>query len=148
MSTTTTRGQTSAPPVADLWASEKESAAYLAANAIKEGVNTMASGLQYKIIKTAKGLSPKLIDRVRVHYHGTLIDGTVIDSSILRGEPVTFPVNAVIQGWTQALQLMKVGEKWQLFIPPDLAYGKNGVQGVIGPNSTLIFNVELLGIEK
>ena len=120
---------------------------YLAANAKKDGVKTTASGLQYKVIKTGAGASPKTTDTVKVHYHGTLIDGTVFDSSVQRGEPVTFPVNGVIPGWTEALKLMKVGDKWQLFIPAKLAYGEQG-PGPIGPNSALIFEVELLGIEK
>lgn len=121
--------------------------AFLAANAKKDGVKTTASGLQYKVIKTGTGATPKLTDVVKVHYHGTLIDGTVFDSSVQRGEPITFPVQGVIPGWTEALQLMKVGDKWQLFIPAKLAYGEHGT-GPIGPNSMLIFEVELLGIEK
>ena len=120
---------------------------FLAANAKKEGVKTTASGLQYKVIKSGSGPSPKPTDTVKVHYNGTLIDGTVFDSSIRRGSPATFPVNGVIPGWTEALQLMKVGDKWQLFIPAKLAYGEQG-PGPIGPNATLIFDVELLGIEK
>ena len=125
----------------------KAGEAFLAANAKKDGVKTTASGLQYKVIKTGTGASPKKTDTVKVHYHGTLIDGMVFDSSVQRGEPVTFPVNGVIPGWTEALQLMKVGDKWQLFIPAKLAYGEDG-SGPIGPNSMLIFEVELLGIEK
>ena len=125
----------------------KAGEAFIAANAKKEGVKTTASGLQYKVIKTGTGASPKLTDTVKVHYHGTLIDGTVFDSSVQRGEPVTFPVNGVIPGWTEALQLMKVGDKWQLVIPAKLAYGEDG-SGPIGPNSVLIFEVELLDIEK
>jgi FKBP-type peptidyl-prolyl cis-trans isomerase len=120
---------------------------FLAANAKKDGVKTTASGLQYKVIKTGTGATPKPTDMVTVHYQGTLVDGTVFDSSIQRGEPATFPVRGVIPGWTEALQLMKVGGKWQLFIPAKLAYGEQG-PGPIGPNSTLIFEVELLGIEK
>ena len=120
---------------------------FLAANAKKEGVKTTASGLQYKVIKSGAGPSPKSTDTVKVHYTGTLIDGTVFDSSVQRGTPATFPVNGVIPGWTEALQLMKVGDKWQLVIPAKLAYGEKG-PGFIGPNSTLIFDVELLGIEK
>jgi FKBP-type peptidyl-prolyl cis-trans isomerase FklB len=125
----------------------KAGEAFLAANAKKDGVKTTASGLQYKVIKSGKGPSPKATDVVKVHYKGTLVDGTVFDSSIERGEPATFPVNRVIPGWTEALQIMKVGDKWQLFIPAKLAYGEQG-PGPIGPNSTLIFDVELLGIEK
>jgi FKBP-type peptidyl-prolyl cis-trans isomerase len=125
----------------------KAGEAFLAANAKKEGVKTTASGLQYKVINSGTGPSPKLTDVVKVHYHGTLIDGTVFDSSVRRNTPATFPVNGVIPGWTEALQLMKVGDKWKLFIPAKLAYGEQG-PGPIGPNATLIFEVELLGIEK
>jgi FKBP-type peptidyl-prolyl cis-trans isomerase FklB len=125
----------------------KAGEAFLAANARKDGVKTTASGLQYKVIKSGTGATPKLTDTVKVHYHGTLIDGTVFDSSVQRGEPITFSVQGVIPGWTEALQLMKVGDKWQLFIPAKLAYGERG-PGPIGPNSVLIFEVELLGIEK
>ncbi len=121
--------------------------AFLAANAKKEGVTTTASGLQYRVIKPGTGRTPKPKDTVKVHYEGTLIDGTVFDSSIKRGEPATFPVNGVIAGWTEALLLMKEGAKYQLVIPPNLAYGVAG-QGPIGPNSVLIFDVELIGIEK
>ena len=123
-------------------------AAFLAANAKKDGVVTTASGLQYKVLKSGAGESPKAADRVKVHYHGTLIDGTVFDSSVQRGEPAVFPVNAVIPGWVEALQLMKVGDKWQLFIPAGLAYGDRSPGPGIPPNSVLIFEVELLGIEK
>jgi FKBP-type peptidyl-prolyl cis-trans isomerase len=125
----------------------KAGEAFLAANAKKEGVKTTASGLQYKVIKSGNGASPKPTDTVKVHYTGTLVDGTVFDSSVQRGMPATFPVKGVIPGWTEALQLMKVGDKWQLVIPAKLAYGEDG-PGPIGPNSTLIFEVELLGIEK
>ena len=125
----------------------KAGEAFLAVNAKKEGVKTTASGLQYKVIKAGTGASPKPTDIVKVHYTGTLVDGTVFDSSVQRGEPATFPVNGVIPGWTEALQLMKVGDKWQLVIPAKLAYGEQGPRS-IGPNSTLIFDVELLGIEK
>jgi FKBP-type peptidyl-prolyl cis-trans isomerase len=125
----------------------KAGEAFLAANAKKEGVKTTASGLQYKVIKAGTGASPKPTDTVKVHYTGTLVDGTVFDSSVERGTPATFPVKGVIPGWTEALQLMKVGDKWQLVIPAKLAYGEDG-PGPIGPNSTLIFEVELLGIEK
>jgi FKBP-type peptidyl-prolyl cis-trans isomerase FklB len=122
--------------------------AFLAANAKKDGVITTASGLQYKVMKSGTGDSPKLADKVKVHYHGTLIDGTVFDSSVQRGEPITFPVGGVIPGWVEALQLMKVGDKWQLFIPAKLAYGDQSPSPAIPPNSVLIFEVELLGIEK
>jgi FKBP-type peptidyl-prolyl cis-trans isomerase FklB len=121
---------------------------FLAENAKKEGVKTTASGLQYKVIKSGTGESPKLTDTVKVHYHGTLINGTVFDSSVQRGQPISFPVGGVIQGWVEALQLMKVGDKWQLFIPARLAYGNQSPGAGIPPNSVLIFEVELLGIEK
>lgn len=122
--------------------------AFLAENAKKEGVKTTASGLQYKVIKSGTGATPKPTDTVKVHYHGTLIDGTVFDSSVQRGEPITFPVTGVIPGWVEALQMMKVGDKWQLFIPAKLAYGEHSPTPAIPPNSVLIFEVELLGIEK
>lgn len=120
---------------------------YLTANAKKEGVKTTASGLQYKVIKSGSGRTPKATDVVKTHYHGTLIDGTVFDSSVERGEPISFPVNRVIPGWTEALQMMKEGDKWQLFIPAKLAYGERGAGDKIGPNSTLIFEVELIAVE-
>ena len=122
--------------------------AFLAENAKKDGVNATASGLQYKVLKSGVGESPKVTDTVKVHYQGTLIDGTIFDSSIQRGQPISFPVNAVIPGWTEALQLMKVGDKWQLFIPAKLAYGERSPAPAIPANSVLIFEVELLGIEK
>src|SRR5208283_2774825 len=112
----------------------KAGEAFLAANAKKDGVKTTASGLQYKVIKSGTGPSPKPTDTVKVHYTGTLVDGTVFDSSVERGTPATFPVNGVIPGWTEALQLMKVGDKWKLFIPSKLAYGEQGPRA-IGPNS-------------
>ena len=117
------------------------------ANASKPGVKTLASGLQYKVIKAGDGATPKATDTVKTHYHGTLIDGTVFDSSVQRNEPISFPVNGVISGWTEALQLMKVGDKWQLFIPAPLAYGTRGAGADIGPNAVLVFEIELLGIE-
>jgi FKBP-type peptidyl-prolyl cis-trans isomerase FklB len=126
----------------------KEGQDFLAANAKKEGVKVLPSGLQYKVIKSGTGKTPKAADSAKVHYHGTLIDGTVFDSSVQRGEPISFPVGRVIPGWTEALQLMKEGDKWQLFIPSDLAYGPNGAGGPIGPNSVLIFEVELLAVES
>ncbi|HPY30095.1 MAG TPA: FKBP-type peptidyl-prolyl cis-trans isomerase [Verrucomicrobiota bacterium] len=129
-------------------ANARKGEAFLAANAKKDGVKTTASGLQYKVLKTGTGKSPKATDIVKVHYHGTLIDGTVFDSSVQRGEPVSFPVEGVIPGWVEALQLMKEGDKWQLVIPAKLAYGEQGAGGPIGPNSTLIFEVELLAIES
>ncbi|GIW95844.1 MAG: peptidyl-prolyl cis-trans isomerase [Pirellulaceae bacterium] len=121
--------------------------AFLKANAQKPGVVQLPSGLQYQVLKQGDGPRPKLTDRVKTHYHGTLIDGTVFDSSVEAGEPVTFAVNEVIPGWTEALQLMRVGDKWRLFIPPNLAYGVQGAPPDIAPNSVLIFEVELLGIE-
>jgi FKBP-type peptidyl-prolyl cis-trans isomerase FklB len=125
---------------------KKDGEAFLAENKKKSGVKTLPSGLQYKIISEGKGASPKETDTVTTNYKGTLIDGTEFDSSYKRGEPATFPVNGVIKGWTEALQLMKVGSKWQLFVPADLAYGPRGAGQVIGPNSTLIFEVELVSI--
>lgn len=125
---------------------KKAGEAFLGENKKKEGVVTLPSGLQYKIIAPGTGESPKAIDSVTTHYRGTLIDGTEFDSSYKRGKPVTFKVNGVIAGWTEALQLMKVGAKWQLFIPSDLAYGNRGAGPHIGPNQTLLFEVELLAI--
>lgn len=119
---------------------------FLEENAQKEGVITTNSGLQYVVMVDGQGATPKATDEVTVHYHGTLIDGTVFDSSVDRGEPATFPVNGVIAGWVEALQLMPVGSKYKLFIPSDLAYGERGAGGSIGPNETLIFEVELLSI--
>ena len=127
---------------------QKDGEKFLAENAKKEGVKVTASGLQYKVIKSGTGKTPKSTDTVKTHYHGTLIDGTVFDSSVDRKEPATFPVNGVIPGWTEALQLMKEGDKWQLTVPSKLAYGEQGAGGKIGPNATLIFEVELLSIEK
>lgn len=126
----------------------KKSQAFLDENAKKEGVVTTESGLQYKVLESGKegAPKPKEDDNVKVHYHGTLIDGTVFDSSVDRGQPVTFPVNGVIKGWVEALQLMKTGDKFELYIPPDLAYGAGGTAGKIGPNDALIFQVELLEI--
>ena len=119
---------------------------FLAENGKREGVTTTQSGLQYEILVAGDGAKPADTDTVSTHYHGTLIDGKVFDSSVDRGEPLSIPVNRVISGWTEALQLMAVGSKWRLFIPPGLAYGSRGA-GEIPPNSTLIFEVELLGIE-
>jgi FKBP-type peptidyl-prolyl cis-trans isomerase FklB len=119
--------------------------AFLAENADKEGVKTTASGLQYKVIEAGSGESPKASDSVTVHYRGTLIDGTEFDSSYSRNKPATFRVDRVIPGWTEALKMMKPGAKWQLFIPPGLAYGERG-PGPIPPNSTLIFDVELISV--
>ena len=122
--------------------------AFLASNAQREGVTTTASGLQYEVIASGDGASPTATDRVRAHYHGTLIDGTVFDSSLDRGQPFETVVNGVIKGWQEALQLMRVGDKWKLFVPPELAYGEKGAGGAIGSNATLIFEVELLSIEN
>jgi len=121
---------------------------FLAENAKKEGIIVLPSGLQYKIITTGKGKTPTADDTVKTHYRGTLIDGTEFDSSYSRNEPAVFPVKRVIPGWTEALQLMKEGDKWQLFIPSKLAYGENGAGGKIGPNATLVFDIELISIEK
>ena len=126
---------------------KKEGEAFLAENKKKEGVKTLPSGLQYKVITDGKGKKPKESDTVTTHYRGTLIDGTEFDSSAKRGQPATFPVKGVIKGWTEALQLMKEGSKWQLFIPSDLAYGDRGAGAQIGPNATLIFEVELISIQ-
>ena len=120
--------------------------AFLAANKSKDGVITLASGLQYKIISSGQGASPKATDKVTTHYRGTLIDGTEFDSSYSRNQPSSFPVNGVIPGWTEALQLMQPGDKWQLFIPANLAYGSRAVGDKIKANSTLIFEIELLKI--
>jgi FKBP-type peptidyl-prolyl cis-trans isomerase FklB len=127
--------------------SKKEGADFLAKNKNEKGVQTTPSGLQYIVIKDGTGPTPKETDTVKVHYRGTLINGTEFDSSYARNEPAVFPVNGVIKGWVEALQKMKVGSKWKLFIPSDLAYGENA-QGQIPANATLIFEVELLGIEK
>jgi FKBP-type peptidyl-prolyl cis-trans isomerase FklB len=120
---------------------------YLEENAKKEGVSVTDSGLQYEILKEGTGPIPTAKDRVNVHYHGTLIDGTVFDSSVERGTPATFGVTQVIKGWVEALQMMPVGSKWRLTIPSEIAYGERGAGGAIGPGATLIFDVELLGIE-
>lgn len=119
---------------------------FLEKNRSKEGVTELPSGLQYLVIKEGDGDLPSLTDEVKCHYHGRLIDGTVFDSSVERGQPAVFPVNGVIQGWVEALQLMPVGSKWRLFVPPELGYGEQGAGGAIGPNSTLVFDVELLEI--
>ena len=124
----------------------KEGETFLAANKTKTGVVTLPSGLQYKVLKQGSGRSPKATDTVEVHYVGTLINGQEFDSSYKRNQPARFPVNGVIPGWTEALQHMKPGDKWQLFIPSNLAYGEHGAGGVIGPNQTLLFEVELLKV--
>ena len=126
--------------------SGKEGAAFLAENAAKEGVITTESGLQYEIMSVGNGVKPTTADQVTVHYHGMLTDGTVFDSSVDRGEPAQFGVTQVIPGWTEALQLMSIGDKWRLTIPSALAYGDRGAGGLIGPNATLVFEVELIGI--
>lgn len=126
---------------------KKEGEDFLEANKMKKDVITTASGLQYKIITEGTGPIPKAGDTVTTHYRGTLIDGTEFDSSYKRNEPATFPVNGVIPGWTEALQLMKTGSKWQLFIPSKLAYGERGAGKVIGPNAALIFDIELISID-
>jgi FKBP-type peptidyl-prolyl cis-trans isomerase FklB len=129
-------------------ANKKEGDAFLTANKAKEGVVTLPSGLQYKTLKAGAGPKPAASDTVVCNYRGTLINGTEFDSSYKRGQPATFPVSGVIKGWTEALQLMPVGSKWQLFIPSNLAYGERGAGGDIGPNATLIFEVELMSIQE
>ncbi len=119
---------------------------FLATNKDKPGVTALPSGLQYEIITEGTGPKPSATSKVTCHYHGTLIDGTVFDSSVQRGQPATFPLNMVIKGWTEGLQLMPQGSKWRFFIPADLGYGDRQVSAQIGANSTLIFEVELLGI--
>ena len=119
---------------------------FLRENGKREGVTTLASGLQYEVINDGTGPKPTIEDNVTTHYHGTLIDGTVFDSSVDRGEPASFPVGGVIKGWTEALQLMAVGSKWKLYVPYDLAYGERGAGPQIGAYSTLIFEVELISI--
>lgn len=142
--------------IADLFISKKNAKAaanlaagqaFLAENAKREGVVSTELGWQYEILKEGNGEKPNGKDKVKCHYHGTLIDGRVFDSSVNRGKPATFPLNRVISGWTIALQMMPVGSKWRLYLPPHLAYGEEQISAEIGPNSTLIFEVELLGIE-
>jgi FKBP-type peptidyl-prolyl cis-trans isomerase FklB len=120
--------------------------AFLEANSQKPGIITLPSGLQYEVIAEGSGMKPLASNKVTCHYHGTLIDGTVFDSSVKRGQPATFPLNMVIKGWTEGLQLMSVGSKWRFFIPPQLAYGERQTGAQIGPNSTLVFEVELLDV--
>ncbi len=127
---------------------KKAGDAFLAQNKTKEGVKTLPSGLQYKVIKAGTSKKPKSTDTVTTQYRGTLIDGTEFDSSYKRGQPATFQVTGVIGGWTEALQLMGEGAKWQLFVPPNLAYGERGAGGAIGPNTTLIFEIELVSIQE
>ena len=124
-----------------------ESKAFLEENKKKEGIKILPSGLQYKVLAEGSGTTPNKTDTVTVHYRGTLINGTEFDSSYKRGKPQTFKVDSVIRGWTEALQLMKEGAKWQLFIPPELAYGERGAGSTIGPNATLIFEIDLLTIK-
>ena len=119
---------------------------FLAANKQKPGVTELPSGLQYEVLTEAEGPKPTQFNNVTCHYHGTLVDGTVFDSSVKRGKPASFPLNMVIKGWTEGLQLMSVGSKYRFFIPPDLGYGERQVSAEIGPNSTLIFEVELISI--
>ncbi len=126
---------------------KKEGEEFLAKNKNNQGVISLPSGLQYRVIKEGNGKIPKLTDKVSVNYQGTLIDGTEFDSSYRRGQPAKFPVSGVIKGWTEALQLMKVGSKWELFIPSRLAYAEQGAGSIIGPNAVLVFQVELLSIE-
>lgn len=119
---------------------------FLKANKEKPGITELPSGMQYEVITMGTGEKPTATSKVTCHYHGTLTNGTVFDSSVQRGQPATFPLNMVIKGWTEGLQLMPLGSKWRFFIPPHLAYGERQVSAQIGPNSTLIFEVELLGI--
>lgn len=122
--------------------------AFLAENGRRASVVTTASGLQYEVLASGTGAMPTANDFVTTHYHGTFIDGSVFDSSVQRGEPIEFPVGGVIKGWTEALQLMRVGDKWKLYIPSDLAYGSHGSAPTIGPDETLIFEVELLDVRR
>ena len=126
---------------------KKEGAEFLAANGKKAGIHTLPSGMQYEIVKEGTGPKPAPTDTVTTHYHGTLIDGTVFDSSKERGQPATFPVNGVIQGWQEALPLMPTGSTWKLYIPSEMAYGNRGAGPKIGPNATLVFEVELISIK-
>jgi FKBP-type peptidyl-prolyl cis-trans isomerase FklB len=134
--------------VAEAEDNKKKGEAFLAVNSKKPGVITLPSGLQYKVIKNGTGPKPKATDTVMTNYRGTLLNGKEFDSSFKRNQPATFPLNAVIPAWTEALQLMPVGSKWQLYVPPKLAYGERGAGGVIGPNETLVFEVELLSIKQ
>lgn len=129
-------------------AAKAEAQVFLDENATKEGVKVTASGLQYKVLKEGEGIRPTAEDEVTVHYTGKLLNGTVFDSSVSRGEPATFPLNRVIPGWTEGVQLMNEGAKYEFFIPSDLAYGPQGIPNVIPPHSTLIFEVELIKVNK
>lgn len=142
------RDKAEAKRKADSEKNTAEAKKFLEENKKQAGIVTTASGLQYKILAEGKGDSPKATDTVKTHYKGTLLDGTEFDSSIKRGQPATFPVNGVIKGWTEALQLMKPGAKWQLWIPADLGYGERGAGDQIGPNALLSFEVELLEVVK
>lgn len=133
--------------IAKLSANKVEGAKYLEENKKKEGVVTLESGLQYKVVTAGEGKKPAADSQVVVHYRGTLLDGTEFDSSYSRGEPATLGVNQVIKGWQEALQLMPAGSKWQIVVPSDLAYGERGAGGAIGPNSTLLFDIELIEIK-
>ena len=124
----------------------REGQAFLAKNGLRPEVTTLPSGLQYEVLRPGTGAKPTRRDDVTTHYHGTLLDGTIFDSSVERDEPATFPVSGVIAGWTEALQLMGTGSRWRLYVPADLAYGTQGAGGDIGPNTTLIFDVELLKV--
>lgn len=126
---------------------QREGQAFLARNKTRAGIKALPSGLQYEVLRAGNGASPKGNDKVKVHYEGSLLDGTVFDSSVKRKEPAVLRVRGVIPGWTEALQLMKVGDKWRLYVPSELAYGAEGAGRDIGPNATLVFEVELLGIE-
>lgn len=126
---------------------QTKGAKFLAENGKRKGVTTLPDGLQYEVLASGKGATPDENDKVKVHYHGTLVDGTVFDSSVQRGEPATFPVNGVIKGWTNILQKMKAGDKWKVAIPSTLAYGERAVGNTIGPNETLVFEIELLEVE-
>lgn len=139
------RGQMQAEAQRKAEAAAGEGKAFLAKNAEREGVTTLPSGLQYEVLTAGEGAKPGADDQVRTHYHGTLVDGTVFDSSYQRGQPAEFPVGGVIAGWTEALQLMPAGSKWRLYVPSELAYGAQGV-GSIPPHSVLVFDVELLDV--
>ena len=136
------------PQIEENAAMTDQGQAFLANNAAREEVITTDSGLQYEVLVSGDGASPAPADLVTVHYTGTLVDGTVFDSSVQRGQPAEFPANRLIAGWVEALQLMQVGDKWKLYIPPELAYGDRGAGGLIGPGATLIFEIELLGVRS